>query len=58
MNQPTPDVAPFRYYVQMVLPAVYGDELSYYEVLAKVTEKLNEVIENCLLYTSPSPRDS
>lgn len=38
MNQPTPDVAPFRYYVQMVLPAVYGDELSYYEVLAKVTE--------------------
>ena len=46
MNQPTPDVAPFRYYVQMVLPAVYGDELSYYEVLAKVTEKLNEVIEN------------
>lgn len=46
MNQPTPDVAPFRCYVQMVLPAVYGDELSYYEVLAKVTEKLNEVIEN------------
>ena len=29
MNQPTPDVAPFRYYVQMVLPAVYGDELSF-----------------------------
>lgn len=46
MNQPTPDVAPFRYFVQTVLPAVYGDELSYYEVLAKVTEKLNEVIEN------------
>ena len=44
MNQPTPDVAPFRYYVQMVLPAVYGDELSYYEVLAKVAEKLNEGI--------------
>ena len=66
MNQPTPDVAPFRYYVQMVLPAVYGDELSYYEVLAKVTEKLNEVIENlnkqgqnvndCLLYTSRTGR--
>ncbi len=37
MNQPTPDVAPFRHYVQMVLPAVYGDELSYYEVLAMRT---------------------
>jgi len=28
-----------------VLPAVYTDELSYYEVLCKVTSKLNEVIE-------------
>lgn len=28
-----------------VLPAVYTDELSYYEVLCKVTAKLNEVIE-------------
>ena len=27
-----------------VLPAVYTDELSYYEVLCKVTSKLNEVI--------------
>ena len=44
MNQPTPDVAPFRYYVQMVLPAVYGDELSYYEVLCKVRDKLNDTI--------------
>ena len=27
-----------------VLPAVYTDELSYYEVLCKVTSKLNELI--------------
>lgn len=35
-----------RYYVQKVLPLVYDDSLSYYELLAKVVYKLNEVIEN------------
>lgn len=39
------DIGYFRFYTQRVLPAVYGDELSYYEVLAKVRDKLNEIIE-------------
>ncbi len=35
------------YNIQKVLPAVYDDSLSYYEVLAKVKDKCNElVIEN------------
>lgn len=34
------------YAVQKVLPAVYDDSLSYYEVLAKVQCKLNEVVES------------
>lgn len=41
---PTGAVAPFRYWCQRVLPAVYGDELSYYEILCIVRDKLNEVI--------------
>lgn len=37
---------PVRYgALNRVLPAVYTDEISYYEVLAKLTEKINEVIE-------------
>ena len=32
------------YYVQKVLPAVYDDSLSYYEILCKVQETLNEVV--------------
>lgn len=37
---------PVKYFgVNRVLPAVYTDEISYYEVLAKLTEKINEVIE-------------
>lgn len=34
------------YAVQKVLPAVYDDSLSYYEVLAKVQHSLNEVISS------------
>lgn len=33
------------YNVQKVLPAVYDDSLSYYEILAKVQQKCNELIE-------------
>lgn len=33
-----------RFYCQKVLPLVYDDSLSYYELLCKVCEKLNEVI--------------
>lgn len=35
----------FRYYTQFILPLSYDDSLSYYEVLAKVSKKLNEVID-------------
>ena len=32
---------PFRYWCQKVLPLVYDDSLSYYELLCKVVEFLN-----------------
>lgn len=35
-----------RYWCQLVLPAVYDDSLSYYELLNKVVHKLNEVISS------------
>lgn len=38
-------IAKFRFWCQKVLPAVYDDSLSYYELLCKVIDKLNEVIE-------------
>ena len=33
-----------QYWCRLVLPAVFDDSLSYYELVAKVVEKLNEVI--------------
>ena len=36
---------PFKFWCQTVLPLVYDDSLSYYEVLAKMTIKINEIIE-------------
>lgn len=38
-------VGAFKYWCQKVLPAVYDDSLSYYELLCKVTHKLEEIIE-------------
>ena len=38
-------VEPMRYWCQKVIPLVYDDSLSYYEVLCKTTQKLNELIE-------------
>lgn len=35
----------FKYYCQKVLPLVYDNSLSYYELLCKVISKLNEVID-------------
>lgn len=35
-----------RYWCQKVLPLVYDDSLSYYELICKVVSKLNEVIES------------
>lgn len=36
----------FPYYCNKVLPLVYEDSLSYYEVLGKLTSKMNEIIES------------
>lgn len=35
-----------QYWCQLVLPAVFDDSLSYYELVAKVVGKLNEVIDS------------
>lgn len=41
----SPKVFPLRFWSNKVLPLVYDDSLSYYEVLSKVVAKLNEVIK-------------
>lgn len=40
------DIKPFRFWCQKVLPTVYDDSLSYYELLCKVVGILNKVIED------------
>ena len=35
-----------RFWVQKILPLVYDDSLSYYELLCKVVHKINEIIDN------------
>lgn len=40
------DIKHFRFWCQKVLPLVYDNSLSYYEVLCKVSAKLNELINN------------
>ena len=40
-----PEISKLPVYVQKVLPLVYDDSLSYYEVLAKVVAKMNELID-------------
>lgn len=37
---------PFRFWVQHVLPLVYEDSLSYYELLCKVVNYINSLIED------------
>ena len=39
-------LTPLRFWCQKILPAVYDDSLSYYELLCKVVDKLNEVVAN------------
>lgn len=36
----------FRFWVQKVLPLVYDDSLSYYELLSKVVKYINDLIDN------------
>lgn len=40
------EVSKLKYWCYKILPLVYDDSLSYYEVLCKMTKKLNEVINN------------
>lgn len=44
--KPYKNLGSFRMWCQKVLPAVYDESLSYYEVLCKLKDYLNEVIEN------------
>lgn len=39
-------LATFRFWCQKVLPLVYDDSISYYEVLCKVCDYLNDMIDN------------
>ena len=36
-------ISPFRFWCQKILPAVYDDSLSYYEVLCKLVAQLNNI---------------
>lgn len=40
------NVDPVRYWTYKILPLVYDDSLSYYEVLTKVVQRLNVLVEN------------
>ena len=40
------DLQPFRYWCHKVLPLIYDDSLSYYELLCKVVAYLNEAMED------------
>lgn len=46
MSNSFQNVRPLRYWIQMVLPLVYDDSLSYMELLGKVIETLNQLVEN------------
>lgn len=39
------DIQKMRFWCQKVLPLVYDDSLSYYELLCKVVDYLNKIIE-------------
>lgn len=40
------DIQQLRFWSYKILPLVYDDSLSYYEVLAKITAKTNELVKN------------
>ena len=42
---PIKSLQTFRFWCQKVLPLVYDDSLSYYEVLCKVVDYINELID-------------
>ena len=46
LKQPYIPTGKFKFWAQKVLPTVYDDSLSYYEVLTKLVRFLNDVIDN------------
>lgn len=46
------DLNTFKFWCQKVLPLVYDDSLSYYEVLCKVVDYINNMIENQKEFTN------
>ena len=40
------DLKPFRFWCSKVLPLVYDDSLSYYELLCKIVKYLNNTMED------------
>lgn len=46
MNASYKDLTEFRFWCFKVLPLVYDDELSYYEVICKCVDYINNLIEN------------
>ena len=40
------ELRPFRFWCQKVLPLVYDNSLSYYELLCKVVDYLNKTMED------------
>lgn len=44
-------IAPLKFWAHKILPLVYEESLSYYEVLCKVAQKLNETIDRVNLST-------
>ena len=40
------EIPSFKFWCQKVLPLVYDDSLSYYEVLCKLTEYINKMADN------------
>lgn len=50
INLPIPNVnSPFKFWCQKVLPLVYDDSLSYYEVLCKLTRYVNGLRDDVIL---------
>lgn len=46
MNDKYVELSPFKFWCQKVLPLVYDDSLSYYELLCKVVDYLNKAIND------------
>lgn len=45
-KQPYTPIGSFKFWAQKVLPTIYDDSLSYYEVLTKLAQHMNTFIEN------------